>query len=90
MICPSQYTFMLQNLPSTVNEGALSKWVEDLGGEKPLKINLSYDLTVNESAYAKKEELSFRMNEYKVENSKIQLSVPFDKDKVEKNNDKID
>ena len=40
--------------------------MEGLAEEKPVKINLSYDLTVYEQAYAKKTSMVFEVNKMKI------------------------
>lgn len=53
MWCPSNYTVMLQNLPP-ISEEELNKWILDYVGVEPVKINITYDLTLFKEAYSRK------------------------------------
>lgn len=88
MWCPSNYTIMLQNLPK-ISEEELALWVKELTGADPVKINMSYDLTPFQEAYSKKEDIVFRLNKLKIEGEKLQLVVPYDKNKLESTETRI-
>lgn len=73
-MCPSLYTVMLQNVPTT-DDQSLSNWVHQCFGEQPLLINWAYDAHEFLSTYRKKQDKVIRLNKTKIRLRKIEESI---------------
>ena len=67
VICPSQYSIMIQNLPSSLTQIELTDWVFKKFEETPVKVNIAYDVSELEETYQKKQELTITLNRTQIQ-----------------------